>query len=89
MILLCAWRGSRGFRPGAVFEAAAAMRRLLFALYNDTTMPEYPKPSNIPLSERNEAIISVYKSGATLEYIAGKYGISIARAHQLINGRNR
>jgi hypothetical protein len=61
-----------------------AMHRLLVALYYDTTMPEYPRPSNSPLHEHNQAIIDAYQQGETLECIADVFGISIARVHQII-----
>jgi DNA-binding NarL/FixJ family response regulator len=60
------------------------MERLLVALYFETTMPEYPWPSNSPLHERNREIIDAYRQGKTLEHIATALGISIARVHQII-----
>ncbi len=56
-------------------------------LYYDTTMPEYPWPSNIPLTERNRAIIEAYERGETLERIAAAFEISIARVHQILKHR--
>jgi hypothetical protein len=77
----------QGFRPGAVFSTETAMERLLVALYVETTMPEYPWPSNSPMSERNQAIMDAYRQGETLEHIATVFGISIARVHQIITGQ--
>ncbi len=54
------------------------------ALYYDTTMPDYPWPSNMPLAERNQAIIEAYQCGETLERIAAAFEISIARVHQIL-----
>ncbi len=61
-----------------------AMQRFIVALYYDTTMPDYPWPSNIPLTERNQAIIEAYQRGETLERIAATFEISIARVHQIL-----
>jgi hypothetical protein len=77
----------QGLRPGAVSSAETAMERLLFALYVERTMPEYPWPSNSPLYERNRAIIDAYRHGETLERIASAFGISIARVHQIIKNK--
>ncbi len=74
----------RGFGHGAVFLAETAMQCFIVALYYDTTMPDYPWPSNIPLTERNQAILEAYERGETLERIAAAYGISIARVHQIL-----
>ncbi len=59
----------------------------IVALYYDTTMPDYPWPSNIPLTERNQAIIEAYQRGETLEGIAATFEISIARVHQILKNR--
>jgi DNA-binding NarL/FixJ family response regulator len=77
----------QGFRPGAVFLAETAMQRFIVALYYDTTMPEYPWPSNIPLTDRNQAIVDAYQRGETLERIAAAFEISIARVHQILKHR--
>ncbi len=45
------------------------MQCFIVALYYDTTMPDYPWPSNIPLTERNQAIIEAYQRGETLEHM--------------------
>jgi DNA-binding NarL/FixJ family response regulator len=74
----------QGFGPGAVFLAETAMQRMIVALYYDTTMPEYPWPSNVPLTDRNQAIVDAYRRGETLERIAAAFAISIARVHQIL-----
>ena len=56
----------RGLGPGAVFGAEMAMQHLILVLYNDTTMSEYPKSPNMPLSERNQALADAYQRGETL-----------------------
>ena len=60
------------------------MQGFIGALYYDTPMPDYPWPSNIPLTERNQAIIEAYQRGETLERIAATFEISIARVHQIL-----
>ncbi len=47
-------------------------------------MPEYPWPSNVPLTERNQVIVEAYQRGETLERIAAAFEISIARLHQIV-----
>ncbi len=64
------------------------MQRFIVALYYDTTMPDYPWPSNIPLTDRNQAIIVAYERGETLERIAATFEISIARVHQILKSRS-
>jgi Mor family transcriptional regulator len=61
-----------------------AMLRCIVAMYVDTVPPEYPRPSNVKQSKRNAAIIEAYQNGNTLDQIATKFNISIARAHQII-----
>ncbi len=78
-----------GFGPGAVFLAETAMQSFIVALYYDTSMPEYPWPLNIPLTERNQAIIKAYQHGETLERIAEAFEISIARVHQILKQRGK
>ena len=75
----------RSFQPGAVFALETAMQCFIVALYHDTFMPDYPRPSNLPLTERNQAIVAAYARGDTLERIAAAFDISIARVHQIIN----
>jgi len=75
---------SWSFGPGAVFAPETAMQRFVIALYYDTTMPTYPQPSNLPRTERNQAIIDAYRRGDTLEHIAVAFDISIARVHQIV-----
>jgi hypothetical protein len=55
-----------GISPGAVFPTESAMERLLIALYVETTMPEYPRPLNSPLHERNQANFDACQQGETL-----------------------
>lgn len=74
----------RSFRLGAVILAETAMQRFIVALYYDTTMPDYPWPSNISLTQRSQAIIEAYQGGETLERIAATFEISIVRVHQII-----
>jgi DNA-binding NarL/FixJ family response regulator len=74
----------QGFGPGAVFATETAIRHFIVALYYDTTMPEYPWPSNVPLTDRNQAIVDAYRRGETLERIAAAFEISIARVHQIL-----
>ncbi len=64
------------------------MQRFIGALYYDTTMPDYPWPSNLPLTDRNQAIIAAYQRGETLERIAATFEISIARVHQILKNRS-
>ncbi len=64
------------------------MQCFIVALYYDTTMPDYPWPSNIPLTERNQAIIEAYLHGETLERIAATFQISTARVHQILKHRD-
>ncbi len=77
-----------GFGHGAVFLAETAMQCVIVALYNNATMPDYPRPSNILLTERNQVIIQAYRRGETLERIAATFEISIARVHQILKHRN-
>jgi DNA-directed RNA polymerase specialized sigma subunit len=77
----------QGFGPGAVFLAETAMQRFVVALYYDTTVPEYPWPSNVPLTDRNQAIVDAYQRGETLERIAAAFAISNARVHQILKQR--
>ena len=63
------------------------MQRFIVALYYDTTMPEYPWPSNVPLTDRNQAIVDAHQRGETLERIAAAFAISIARVHQILKHR--
>jgi DNA-binding NarL/FixJ family response regulator len=64
------------------------MHRFIVALYDDSEMPDYPWPSNSPLTERNQAILDCHQRGETLERIAATFEISVARVHQIItNGR--
>ena len=60
------------------------MQRFVIALYYDTTMPKYPQPTNVPRTERNQAILDAYQRGETLERIAAAFAISIARVHQIV-----
>jgi hypothetical protein len=60
------------------------MQCFIGALYYDTTMPDYPWLSNIPLTVRNQAIIEAYQHGETLMRIAAAFEISIARVHQIL-----
>ena len=63
------------------------MQRFIVALYYDTTMPEYPWPSNVPLTDRNQAIVDAYQRGETLGRIAAAFEISIARVHQILKNK--
>jgi hypothetical protein len=63
------------------------MQCFIVALYYDTTMPEYPWPSNVLQTDRNQAIIEAYQRGETLERIAAAFEVSIARVHQILKNR--
>ncbi len=77
----------RGFGAGAVFAADSAMQCLIVALYDETVVPDYPFPLNLPLTERNQTIIEAYRKGETLERIAVAFHISTARVHQIVKNR--
>ncbi len=68
--------------------AETAMQCFIVVLYYDTTMPDYPWPPNIPLTEGNQAIIEAYQRGETLERIAAAFEISIALVHQILKNRS-
>jgi hypothetical protein len=73
--------------PELYFSLKRRCSALLWLYIYDTTMPDYPWPSNIPLTERNQAIIEAYQHGETLERIAATFEISIARVHQILKRR--
>jgi hypothetical protein len=60
------------------------MSQFILAMYVDTVVPQYPRPTNIKRADRNQAIKQAYQNGETLERIAALFDISIARAHQII-----
>jgi hypothetical protein len=61
------------------------MSQFILALYVDTVAPQYPRPTNVQRTDRNQAILEAYHNGETLERIAAMFDISIARAHQIIS----
>ncbi len=79
----------RGLEASPISSLRQVVATFINALYVDTVAPEYPRPKNAQRPYRNRALVAAYENGETLERIAEKFSISIARAHQIITHRRK